>query len=168
VSRVVLAGLLGALTAMGCGKSKEHNDKDVESDAVPRLAPGRCDDAAVVAATSLFDASFEPSPDRPPEGSRVALEGIPRAVLACTQLGCSWECCDNGCGSSPECTYDLPVGAGTSVCLAGAGLTCGGTDCSPYCTPFSTAPKRRYRFVGTLRYRARETFLDLETYCRID
>lgn len=55
------------------------------------------------------------------------------------------------------------------ICLEHSSFACGGTDCSPFCEPFSHAPKERYRFVGRVEYDelslGKRPFLHVEKFC---
>jgi hypothetical protein len=156
-----------------CGFVGHHFEKhrdDIESESIVSTAAGGCSHVEIVAASQLFDGPYEFADDRPVDGTRVAFEGMPQGQLACTQLGCEWECCENSCGYAPECTFSLrPEGDEYNrLCLSHADFACGGTDCSPWCAPFSTEPEHRYRFVGTIHYDGSRARLDVDEYCRID
>lgn len=165
---VLGVGLVSAACG-ALGMSKEESSRDVETTAAAACAPD--DEVPALDPTTLFAGPREPSPTRPERGSRVAFEGVPQANILCSQRGCEFECCDNGCGSNAECTYALHVDAVNQVCLDEASFECGGTDCSPYCVPFSQSPKRRYRFVGTIDYRdgtlGTPPVLRIERYCAL-
>jgi hypothetical protein len=158
------------LVAFGCGallgyRIHEHPD-DREDQGVPGIVEGGCDDADVVELSSLFGADGLPAADAP-VGQRVALEANPEGVLICTQRGCNFECCDNGCGYELGCAYQLGDGL-SAVCLDHEDFRCGGSDCSAYCSPLSQAPAHDYRFVGTLELRGGRLTLATEAYCRAD
>ena len=162
------SGLVAACAMSACavfGPSKEDHPKDVEANAaacegaeqVPTLEPA-----------SFFAGPYEASTTRPDAGSVIALEGVPRANMICSQRGCQSECCDNGCGADVECAYVLAVDAFNQVCLDHPSFDCGGTDCSGYCTPFSKSPTQRYRFVGRVEYReslGKTPMLRIERFC---
>lgn len=139
------------------GPSKEEHPRDVETASAPKVSSGSCegDDAPTLATSSFFVGPHEPSAARPASGSVVAFEGIPRANMMCSQRGCEFECCDNGCGAEPECEYVIGDANDrfNQVCLSHSSFACGGSDCSPFCEPFSHAPKQKYRFVGRVEYR---------------
>ena len=166
MSRIpVLAALLPALAAC---YHFEHNPKDRELDDVPLLSSGACDGPEVVPLHTLYVGPYELSPERPDAGSSVAFQGTPRPMLICTELGCSWECCENSCGYDPDCAYFLRVDEYNEVCLASPDFACGGTDCSPWCQPFSTSPRFGYRFTGTITYDIMRATLQVDSYCRVD
>lgn len=149
--------------------SPEANPEDVERDDIATVASGACGARTPDDALALFSGPNGPNARRPAEGTELVLDGVPRGRNVCTGRGCSFECCDEPCGGEPDCTYALAVDEFNSVCLAHASFTCGGSDCSPYCAPFSLEPKRRYRFVGAVRYDAvRRPTLVLTSYCRVD
>jgi hypothetical protein len=106
-------------------------------------------------AEALYQAPYVLAENLPPAATRVAFEGVPLGAVLCTQLGCASECCDNGCGFASECPFALPIDRYNELCLVHETYACGGTDCSPWCHPFSTEPRRRYRFVGELSYQGR-------------
>jgi hypothetical protein len=154
------AALLLVLAMSSCalfGPSLEEHPRDGETTSAPATNNGTClnDEATTLAPSTLFSAPHRASEDRPAVGSLIAFEGIPQARLVCTQLGCQFECCDNKCGADQECPYVLRDEADPTneVCLAHSSFACGGSDCSPFCEPFSHAPKQRYRFVGRVDYR---------------
>jgi len=146
----------------------EHNPKDRELADVPALSSGACDGPELASLDDLYSGPYALSPGRPDAGSTVAFEGRPEPMLICTELGCAWECCDNSCGTDPGCTYFLPVDDYNSLCLSSPDFDCGGTDCSPWCQPFSTSPRHDYRFTGTIRYDSMHATLDVASYCRVD
>lgn len=170
------AGFLAVLALTSCalvGPSKEDHPRDVETSSAPKVTAGACegDDAQTLAPSTFFDGPFKPSDTRPAAGSIVAFEGIPQAQLICTQLGCNSECCDNSCGFDRDCPYVLrdENDRSNEVCLSHDSFACGGTDCSPFCEPFSHAPKQRYRFVGHIDYREQSLgqtpILRIERFC---
>jgi hypothetical protein len=156
------------------GPSKEDHPRDVETSSVPKTTSGACegDSAPTLAPSTFFVGPYQPSETRPAFGSIVAFEGTPRANMMCSQRGCEFECCDNGCGAEPECEYVLrdETDQFNEVCLAHPSFACGGSDCSPFCEPFSHAPKQRYRFVGRIEYREndvkRTPILRIERFCQ--
>lgn len=164
------ATLCTLLVAVGCGallgyRIHEHPD-DREDPDVDSVAEGGCADAEIVALASLFGDDGLPAADAP-VGRRLALEGNPEGVLICSQRGCNFECCDNGCGYEIGCAYQLGEGL-SAVCLDHEDFRCGGSDCSAYCSPLSQAPEHDYRFVGTLELRGGRLTLALDEYCRAD
>lgn len=166
------AFLLVGLSACALfGPSKEEDPRDVEKGDAPKVMAGACDgdQAPTLAPSSFFAGPHEASRERPAIGALVAFEGIPRAQIVCSQRGCEFECCDNGCGADTECAYTLGDDAGNEVCLAHDSFACGGTDCSPFCEPFSSSPKQRYRFVGHIDYREQSLgqtpLLRIERFC---
>lgn len=170
------AGLVFAVLLSSCvleRYSKEDHPRDVETTSAPKIDQGACenDDAPTLAPSSFFAGPHRASPTRPAAGSVVAFEGVPLAQLICTQLGCESECCDNSCGGSTDCEYVLRDESGVNeVCLSHPSFACGGTDCSAFCEPFSSAPKRRYRFVGRVEYREQSVgqppILRVERFCQ--
>ncbi|MBN2499104.1 MAG: hypothetical protein JXR96_31235 [Deltaproteobacteria bacterium] len=164
--------LATCLALCGCELFGHHFSKhpdDVEMDSAPLASTGACDGAPRIDPASLFDGPYSLAIQAPPEGSRVAVDGRPVPMLICTQLGCAWECCDNACGDELGCTYTLPAGPSNELCLDGEGFACGGTDCSPWCKPFSTEPEHSYRFIGTLRYeQPGRAWIEIERFCRHD
>lgn len=141
------------------GPAKEEHPRDVETSSAPKTSGGACegDDAPTLAPSAFFAGPYEPSSARPEAGAIVAFEGVPQAQLVCTQLGCQFECCENSCGALDDCAYVLrdENDRGKEVCLSHDAFACGGHDCSPFCEPFSHAPKQKYRFVGRIDYRDR-------------
>jgi len=160
--------LLAWLPALASCLHLEHNPRDREISDIPSASSGACDGPALVSAGDLYAGPYELSPDRPGEGTSAAFEGRPEPMLICTELGCPWECCDNSCGTDRDCAYFLRVDDYNELCLSSPDFDCGGTDCSPWCQPFSTSPRHDYRFTGTLRYDAMRATLDVASYCRID
>lgn len=155
-----------------CGLIGHHFEKhpdDVESASVAPLSSGACDGVTALAPESLFVGPYELAEDAPEAGTAVAVDGIPDGVLLCTQLGCRWECCDNSCGYEEGCAYTIRVNSYNAICLSHSDFACGGTDCSPWCRPFSTEPRHTYRFVGTIRYEGLgRPYIDVTAYCRHD
>lgn len=155
------------------GPSKEEHPRDVETSSAPKISGGACegDDAPTLAPSSFFAGPYEPSSSRPAIGSIVAFEGIPRANMMCTQKGCEFECCNNSCGAELDCEYVLrdQNDQFNEVCLSHASFACGGSDCSPFCEPFSHAPHQKYRFVGRVEYREKslgqKPILRIEKFC---
>lgn len=150
-----------------CTPHYEKNPRDAEQP-FPELSAQHCGDAEVVEVSAFFSGFLLPAADRPDQGTRIAVEGTPQALAMCTSLGCSWECCDNDCGYALDCPYRLSTPDGNEVCLVRADFECGGTDCSPYCAPFSTAPAGHYRFVGTIAYEGPRPTLLVEDVCRVE
>jgi hypothetical protein len=156
------------------GPSKEQDPRDVETSSAPKITGGACegDVAPTLAPSTFFAGPFKPSESRPAAGSIVAFEGIPRAQMMCTQKGCEFECCDNHCGFDAECPYVLQDESDpqNEVCLAHSSFACGGTDCSPFCEPFSHTPQQKYRFVGHVDYReqslGKTPILRVEKFCQ--
>lgn len=93
----VLASFSSACAVFG--PSKEDDPRDVEA------TTARCeaDQAPTLEPASFFVGPYQASTTRPVRGSIVALEGMPRANMICSQRGCASECCDNGCGADTEC-----------------------------------------------------------------
>ena len=164
----ILAPLVLLLLCEAACYRIRHNSKDIEDPDIPPLSSGACDDVPVMAVQDLYVGPYELSPTRPDAGTVVAFEGRPTAMLMCTERGCEWECCDNACGYDPECACSLRADDYNRLCLASDGFACGGTDCSPWCRPFSTAPEYTYRFVGSIRYNGLLAYLDVAAYCRIE
>ena len=168
----VFASLL-MTSACLLGYSKEDHPRDVETTSAPKVTAGSCEgDEAPTLAPASFFSGLRPSDTRPAAGSIVAFEGIPLAQLICTQKGCQSECCDNSCGFQTECPYvlrDEGAPSTNEICLAHSSFECGGTDCSPFCEPFSHAPKQKYRFVGRVEYRnaslGQTPILRIERFC---
>ena len=149
-----------------------HPD-NVEDESIPAVSSGACDGPDPIPLSEIFDDEGRLLDSPPEEGTLVAVEGIPHANLFCTQKGCNAECCENSCGYLADCAYSLPVGGQLDeFCVAHDDFSCGGTDCSPVCRPFSTDPQNRYRFVGRLEYkepvRGGGAVLRVDSYCRID
>ncbi|MCA9588453.1 MAG: hypothetical protein KC657_24215 [Myxococcales bacterium] len=170
-ARVTFAAVAAWMCGCGLTPTKEAHPEDVEKPA-PSAADGSCDGVPVVAAASLFGGPYQLVDEgaRPAEGSRVAFEGAPQGIAMCSQKGCAFECCDNACGAATDCPYALTVGKYNRVCLSNAAFTCGGTDCSGYCTPFSTRAQSSYRFVGTVRYPKGTlggAVLEVTGYCKL-
>lgn len=147
------------------GPSKEDDPRNVETP-TDRCAP---DQTQTVLAASLFSGPNQVSSTRPVRGSVVALEGVPRSKMICSQRGCDSECCNNGCGADAECPYALRVDDTNEVCLANGTFECGGTDCKSYCAPFGQSPQQRYRFIGVIEYRAaslgQTPLLEVQRWC---
>lgn len=166
-----LAGWLVIVGFSACslGPSFEKNERDVESEAILGIDSGACDHVGVLTVESLYAAPYQLTDNLPPEGVKVAFDGKPQGSVLCTQLGCNFECCNNSCGYSPDCPFLLRAADGyNDLCLRNEGFACGGTDCSPWCEPFSTEPAHPYRFVGTLKYTGKlSATLDVETFCRL-
>ncbi len=160
--------LLACVPALASCLHFEHNPRDRELADIPPVSSGDCDGPELLSAGDLYVGPYELSPDRPAGGTSAAFEGRPEPMLICTELGCAWECCDNSCGTDPECAYFLRVDEYNELCLSSPEFDCGGTDCSPWCQPFSTSPRHDYRFTGTLRYDAMGATLEVASYCRVD
>jgi hypothetical protein len=170
-------GVVASLALTGCaaldGHRPSEHPRDVEQESIPAVSSGECAGPEPTDQASLFEGAYELSDDIPESGTRVTLVGRPMGVLICTQLGCASSCCDNSCGYSPDCPYSLRVGENNEVCLQHGDYQCGGTDCSPWCEPFSTDPKHDYRFVGTLRHgedvdAMGRVVLEVESQCRVE
>jgi hypothetical protein len=165
--RPLLAVLIGASLFAACisGREKTPNPKDVESGDFPGLTA--CTGPAPNAVDDFFPGA-DGGGQRPAAGSTVAIEGVPDAMLVCTQLGCEEECCENDCGYAAGCTYVLRTTPDHTICLDHADYVCAGTDCSPYCAPFSTHPRNSYRFEGTIEYPTTSSnpTLHVEAVCR--
>ncbi|MBX3226932.1 MAG: hypothetical protein KIT84_40790 [Labilithrix sp.] len=141
------------VVACSIGPTIEPHPDDVEQ------TTGACEEATTFSLADLKD-------DMPSPPARVAIEGTPRAMLACNQLACSFECCENRCFGH----YELRNESGDEVVrLSGDGIECGGDDCSPYCRPFSRRPVGRYRVVGRLARTSATTgwTLTVTSWCRI-
>lgn len=165
------AAVAASIVACGVVPTKEAHPDDTEKPA-PSVTDGACDGVPVVSPESLFAAPYRlaDADARPAEGARVAFEGAPRGISLCTQRGCAFECCDNSCGYAKDCAYALTAGAYNRVCLSHTGFSCGGTDCSGFCTPFGSQPEGRYRFVGTVRYPEGSlggATLEVTAYCKL-
>ena len=164
----IIAGLL--LTLTGCselfGYSFEHNPKD-EEETFLSAEEGGCE-VEVVELSSFFNEDRELSADRPPEGSLITLEGRPQSNMICTMLGCNWECCNNSCGYMTGCAYSLNVDSYNKICLSHESFSCGGTDCSPWCSPFSSNPQHDYRFYGSVSYEDNWPTLEVERICVVE
>ena len=154
----------GLVLLLGCIQA--HPD-DVERDDIPDCATT---DLAVMRAEDFFAGAdpWVPAEDRPEDGETVAVVGWPRGGLLCTQLGCSFDCCDNSCGFMGDCAYSLEAGhPSNQVCLSHEDFACGGTDCSPYCRPFGRDPRHQYRFVGEVFYEdGPDPIIRVKDYCR--
>lgn len=172
-SSIVVVALSCLASCAILGPSKEENPRNVESANAPKTSDGACegDDAPTLAPATFFAGPYEASKTRPAAGTFVAFEGIPRAQLICTQKGCNSECCDNSCGYESDCAYVLRDDNDrfNEICLEHSTFNCGGTDCSPFCEPFSSSPKQRYRFVGHIDYREQSLgqtpLLRIERFC---
>lgn len=165
-----LGMLLFAFSSCFLGPSYEKNDKDVEDAGIEGVSLGLCDDVPVLSVESLFVEPYQLSDQLPAPGARVAFEGKPQGGLICTQLGCNFECCDNSCGYSEDCPFSLEAADGFNrLCLQHKSFACGGTDCSPWCVPFSTEPAHAYRFVGTVEVGSglANIHLKVESFCRL-
>jgi hypothetical protein len=136
------------LTSCHAGHNKGQPPANA-SEAAPPLASGECEGVPVVET----DAVFASPESRRGAGQVVALDGTPLAGLVCTQMGCAEKCCNNACGSPEGCAFTLATEQG-NLCLSHKDFACGGTDCSPWCRPFSLTEQGRYRFVGTVVYPA--------------
>lgn len=161
-----------ALAIVACNpfaKELEPHPRNVEA-ATGEPSDG-CEGATVVAVEALVSGMHGGIVGGAGQPAAVAVDGKPKAQLACTQLGCSFECCDNSCGASTDCAFAVEAPDGSKLCLAHSTFECGGTDCSAYCVPFSTDPRHRYRFVGTPRSvtpgRGSPT-LDVTKWCLLD
>lgn len=178
--RRIAIGVVAFVTSValvGCalldGHSPSKHPRDVEQESIPAVGSGECDGPEPTAADSLFVGPYEIADDIPESGTTVAFVGEPIGSLTCTQLGCASSCCDNSCGYSPDCPFMLRVDDYNEVCLQHPDYACGGTDCSPWCEPFSTEPEHDYRFVGTLRHGdgvdfAGRVVLEVESHCRVE
>lgn len=161
---------LGVSLASACFvPSKEAHPDNVERDDIPTVASGACGTAPPVDPATYFSGPNVANAVKPPAGTELVFEGVPRGRGLCAQKGCSFECCDNACGSEKDCPYALSVDEYNHVCLTHPDFTCGGSDCSFFCKPFSDEPRRRYRFVGLVRYdEATRPILDVTRFCRAD
>lgn len=107
-----------------------------------------CSDAPVVVFDGLPDAA----------GTRIALDGMPRASPVCTLLDCTDNrACCNRCGGN----YFLSD-EGRQVDLTGL-PGCTGMDCNMVCDPFGKKPTLRYRFVGWYDHAQRR--LEVDKFC---
>lgn len=169
----VLLGCLGlaiwGLSSCFFGHSYEKNESDIEDPNIPAVSSGLCEGAEILSVESLYKEPYLLADALPTEDARVAFEGKPLGGLVCTQLGCDFECCDNSCGYSGDCPFSLKAADGYNyLCLRLESFACGGTDCSPWCEPFSTEPAHDYRFVGKLRYTGKlSAALEVEAFCRL-
>jgi hypothetical protein len=149
--------------------SKEAHPDNVEREDIATAASGACGATVPVDPATFFSGPYTASKMRPPAGTELAFEGVPRGRGLCAQKGCSFDCCDNPCGFEKECPYALPIDRYNHVCLAHAEFRCGGSDCSFFCAPFGDEPQRRYRFVGAIRYdEAERPILDVARFCRVE
>ena len=135
------------IASLGCGSKIQRDTSNHET--ATALASSDCDGAPVVDPAALFSGKDVLAEVRPTDHSVVAIDGLPTPRLICTLVGC--DCC-NDCGYDPQCPYALAAGPQNEVCLKSSGFACGGKSCSTWCTPFSTQPQHRYRFVGELQY----------------
>lgn len=161
----VLSVVVAAVCLASCnsGPQRRPHSSDVETSTAPAAASGECDGAPVFEVASLVPSEAQPASSRPEEGSVVAVEGVPQPQMVCTMLACDAACCNNSCGYARECPYSLRVDD-KEICLLREDFQCGGTDCSGWCSPFSTQPKHRYRFVGKLE----GAKLHVQKFCRLD
>ncbi|WP_225408833.1 hypothetical protein [Stigmatella hybrida] len=154
-SRPLLLAAVAAVLLTSChaGHNKGQPPANAAEAVAPPLASKECEGVAVVEAASVFASPEGAGGMRPAAGQVVAIDGTPLAGLVCTQMGCDAKCCNNTCGSVEGCPFTLATEQG-NLCLSHKDFACGGTDCSPWCRPFSLTEQGRYRFVGTLAYPA--------------
>jgi hypothetical protein len=175
MTRIALALAATALVTLGCEAAFDdgpgegsQNPKDIEAD-FPALASGQCGSVAPRKAEDVFSGVGILSLSAPAPGTTVAFDGVPHAEPACTQAGCSGTCCNNPCGWVKGCPYTLRTPDGLNqICLDGAGFGCGGTDCSPWCSPFSTEPAHTYRLVGQILYAGNIPIVTVTSVCRLE
>jgi len=92
------------------------------------------------------------------DGQRIALDGVPRAAIACTRKECTdGRACCNSCSGQYSLLLD-----GYQISL-GALPGCAGMDCNVDCEPFGRKTKRAYRFVGNYDHASRT--LAVDKYC---
>ncbi|MDC0710213.1 hypothetical protein POL68_17180 [Stigmatella sp. ncwal1] len=151
---LVLAAVAALLlTSCHAGHNKAVPPANAGAEGAGASASGDCQGVPTVELASLFTSPEASTSARPEAGAVVAVEGMPLGGLACTLMGCDAKCCNNTCGSVEGCAYTLASEQG-NLCLNHKDFACGGTDCSPWCRPFSLSAERRYRFVGTLSFPA--------------
>ena len=166
LKRLVLTGAAAAALLGACAPSAlRSNPDDIEREA-PALSSGECESASVI--DHLLVGPDQLAVHAPKEGTVIALEGVPQPQVVCTLMACESACC-NECGFVAGCAYSVESGGG-SVCLSHPDFECGGMDCALSCSPFSSDPKHRYRFVGKLVHASssRQVTLEVQKFCRID
>jgi hypothetical protein len=86
------------------------------------------------------------------DGEVIAVEGVPKANVHCTELACPGAVCCNECSGAYVLDHEGADG-GTDLVLHLDGVgSCSGWDCNLDCTPFGRKPTTRYRFVGLNSY----------------
>jgi hypothetical protein len=84
--------------------------------------------------------------------------------------------CTDPCGRDLPCcnrcwagaiVLTLP-GSAPQVILEHPEISCGGHDCHMLCVPFGVAPKRDYRFVGTVIRRGTTFAIEVDRWCSTD
>lgn len=135
---------------------QSSHPNNIEDSEIPTVEEGQCNGYQLVDSVSTVA-----------DGDFIAVEGRPQGQLVCTLLGCDSECCMNACGYMDGCVYTITDSNGDGVCLSHPDFICGGSDCSPYCEPFSMHAQHRYRFLGQLVREGHNVTLEVSQYCRI-
>ena len=105
--RLLVTAVLLALGASSCSKFHiTRHPQDLERPA-PTLASGACDRTELVEPSTLFARKGVLAERAPAAGTRVALEGRPKANATVTLLACNSECCQNKFESRAGCSYVL-------------------------------------------------------------
>lgn len=130
---------------------------NIENTEIPPVSSGQCDGQQLV--DSIGSVA---------DGELIVIEGQPQGHLVCTLLGCDSDCCMNSCGYSDRCPYTITDVNGVGLCISHTDFVCGGSDCSPYCAPFSLRAENLYRFVGQLVWEGQNATLEVTEFCRYD
>jgi hypothetical protein len=175
--RVVVVGGVVACFGAACGAQIDSsteglNPGDVELAAPPvDVTTGACPNAPAPA--YAFDVTKWAESEQVLEevsaaGTVVGIDGHP-VFQAGDQRGCVG-CCERA-GSAIIDPYAIPFdssGISGSVDLLSPAFHCSGnTSCDFGCSPFSTEPHHRYRFIGLLSQgdAGSRWTLDVQTYC---